>query len=40
MRDDYGHEIAAACLRLVGLGPAEVIRARAAAAGLTDSLAG
>ena len=40
LRDDYGHEIAAACLRLVGLGPAEVIRARAAAAGLTDSLAG
>jgi AcrR family transcriptional regulator len=27
----YGHEIAAACLRLVGLGPDEVARARAAA---------
>jgi AcrR family transcriptional regulator len=34
LRDGYGHEIAAACLRLVGLGPAEVARARAAAAGL------
>lgn len=28
LRDGYGHEIAAACLRLVGLGPAEVARAR------------
>ena len=34
MRDSYGHEIAAACLRLLGLEPAEVARARAAAAGL------
>jgi AcrR family transcriptional regulator len=34
LRAGYGHEIAAACLRLVGLGPAEVARARAAAAGL------
>jgi AcrR family transcriptional regulator len=34
MRDGYEHEIAAACLRLVGLEPAEVARARAAAAGL------
>jgi AcrR family transcriptional regulator len=31
LRDGYGHEIATACLRLVGLGPAEVARARAAA---------
>jgi hypothetical protein len=35
MRDGYGHEIAAACLRLLGLEAAEVARARAAAAGLT-----
>ena len=34
LRDGYGHEIAAACLRLTGLGPAEVARARAAAATL------
>ena len=34
MRDGYGHEIAAACLRLLGLEQAEVARARAAAAGL------
>ena len=34
MRDGYEHEIAAACLRLLGLEPAEVARARAAAAGL------
>jgi AcrR family transcriptional regulator len=33
LRDGYGHEIAAACLCLIGLGPAEV--ARAAARGLT-----
>jgi AcrR family transcriptional regulator len=32
LRGGYGHEIAGACLRLVGLGPAEVARARAAAA--------
>jgi AcrR family transcriptional regulator len=31
LREGYGHEIAAACLRLVGLSPAEVARARAAA---------
>jgi AcrR family transcriptional regulator len=30
LRDGSGHEIAAACLRLVGLGPAEVVRAAAA----------
>jgi AcrR family transcriptional regulator len=35
LRDGYGHEIAAACLRLAGLRPAEVARARAAADGLT-----
>jgi hypothetical protein len=29
LRDGYGHEIAAACLRLVGLGPADIARARA-----------
>jgi len=40
LRDGYGHEIAAACLRLVGLGPAEVARARAAAAGLAAPPAG
>ena len=39
LRDDYGHEIAAACLRLVGLGPAEVTRARAAAEGLASAAA-
>jgi AcrR family transcriptional regulator len=31
LRDGYGHDIAAACLRLIGLGAAEVARARAAA---------
>lgn len=31
LRDGHGHQIAAACLRLVGLGPAEVARARATA---------
>ena len=40
LHDSYGHEIAAACLRLVGLGPAEVVRARATAASMTDPLAG
>ena len=34
LRDGYGHEIAAACLRLVGLRPADIARARAAAASL------
>ena len=34
LRDGYGHEIAAACLRLAGLGPADIARARAAAASL------
>lgn len=29
LRAGYGHEIAAACLRLVGLGPADIARARA-----------
>ena len=28
LRDGYGHEIAAACLRLVGLGPADIARAK------------
>jgi AcrR family transcriptional regulator len=36
LRDGCEHEIAAACLRLVGLGPAQVAHARAAADGLTD----
>jgi AcrR family transcriptional regulator len=36
LHDSYGHEIAAACLRLVGLGPADAARARATATGLTD----
>jgi AcrR family transcriptional regulator len=40
LRDSYGHEIAAACLRLVGLGPAEIARARAAAASVAQSPAG
>jgi AcrR family transcriptional regulator len=40
LRDGYGHEIAAACLRLVGLGPAQVARARVAADGLTSPAAG
>jgi hypothetical protein len=31
LRDGYGHDIAAACLRLIGLGAAEVARARGAA---------
>jgi AcrR family transcriptional regulator len=34
LRDGYGHEIAAACLRLTGLGPADIARARVAAASL------
>jgi AcrR family transcriptional regulator len=38
LRDGYGHQIAAACLRLVGLGPAEVARARAAADDLLAEL--
>ena len=33
LREGCGHEIAAACLRLVGLGPAQVASARAAASG-------
>ena len=37
--DRHGHQIAAACLRLVGLGPGEVTRARAAAEVLLASLA-
>jgi AcrR family transcriptional regulator len=32
LRDGWDHEIAAACLRLVGLPPAEIARARAASA--------
>lgn len=31
LRDGYGHQIAAACLRLAGLGPDDVARARRAA---------
>jgi AcrR family transcriptional regulator len=31
-RDDYAHEIAAACLRLAGIGPQEAARARAGVA--------
>jgi AcrR family transcriptional regulator len=38
LRDGYGHEIAAACLRLVGLGPAEVARARTTAAAALTAL--
>jgi AcrR family transcriptional regulator len=38
LRDSYAHEIAASCLRLLGLGPEEVTRARAAAAGLGQEL--
>jgi AcrR family transcriptional regulator len=34
-RDDYAHEIAACCLRLAGLGRAEIARARGAATRLT-----
>jgi AcrR family transcriptional regulator len=40
LRDGYGHAIAAACLRLVGLGPAEADRARAAADGLVAAAGG
>jgi AcrR family transcriptional regulator len=38
LHDGYGHQIAAACLRLVGLGPGEAARARAAADGLIASV--
>jgi AcrR family transcriptional regulator len=38
LREAYGHEIAAACLRLAGLGPDGVIRARSAASALLASL--
>jgi AcrR family transcriptional regulator len=38
LRDGHGHQIAAACLRLAGLGPGEISRARAAAADLLASL--
>jgi AcrR family transcriptional regulator len=38
LRDGYAHQIAAACLRLIGLGPADVARARAAARDLLTSL--
>jgi hypothetical protein len=34
LRDCHAHDIAASCLRLVGLGATEVTRARTAAAGL------
>lgn len=33
-RDDYAHEIAASCLRVAGLGPGDVARARTGAADL------
>jgi AcrR family transcriptional regulator len=39
LSDRHGHQIAAACLRLVGIGPGEVTRARAAAEVLLASLA-
>jgi len=38
LRDGYGHQIAAACLRMIGLMPDEVARARAAADDLLASL--
>lgn len=38
LRDGDGHQIAAACLRLTGLGPGEITRARAAAVDLLASL--
>lgn len=38
LRDGYGHQIAAACLRLAGLGAGEITRARAAAENLLASL--
>jgi AcrR family transcriptional regulator len=38
-RDGYTHQIAAACLRLVGLSPARVARARAVASGLVAGTA-
>lgn len=38
LRDGYGHEIAAACSRMVGLTPDEVARARAVAIDLLGSL--
>ncbi len=36
-RDGYTHEIAVACLRLVGLGPETISRARAAASRIVDT---
>jgi hypothetical protein len=38
LHDGYGHQIAAACLRLVGLGPGDAARARTAADDLIASL--
>jgi AcrR family transcriptional regulator len=38
LRNSHGHQIAAACLRLTGLGPSEITRARAAAEDLLASL--
>jgi AcrR family transcriptional regulator len=38
LRDAHGPQIAAACLRLAGLGPGEIDRARASAGGLLASL--
>lgn len=40
LRDGHGHQIAAACLRLAGLGTDEVARARAAADDLLAGLSG
>ena len=37
LRDSYAHDIAAACLRLIGLGAPEVTRARDAAGRLLRS---
>jgi AcrR family transcriptional regulator len=37
-RDGYPHEIAAACLRLVGLSPGRIARARAAARAIVDTM--
>jgi hypothetical protein len=38
LRDGHGHQIVAACLRLAGLGPGEITRARTAVDDLLASL--
>jgi hypothetical protein len=38
LRNSHGHQIAAACLRLAGLEPSEITRARTAADDLLASL--